>query len=487
MSLLRSLLTLGGLLLAVTIPAGGETGDGSNDGTYDRAIAAMDRDPAAAEAAMRAAGTPLSRLDLLLHLHAHRPADQKEIAALARDLAVLLDGHTDDYMLEVLGRPLPYDGTDESLLPLIQLLSSTGAVNSHSAFYAIPCAVLARRTGLLAATQPQFGGNRDNFLPRSGCDWDRGAITGFPDAALMAFMAAGRLADGDFLATHGGTLRFALGGQQAALLAQARLDPAGLPPAPPGDGGPYAVWAYLSPGNHRLFTDRIQPSYQTAQAALAAFYRPVHGQEAERLARNALFAVAWGADCGEAAVPSGHARTLLLDGAPAGAVRAAMAAGDTDGTDDAFARCARWAGIDPLSHLAATRRPDLLPDMVARGGPDAPNGFGKTPLMAAAQADQPASVIWLLAHGARVAAETAETGPHETPRHGRRTALHYAAANAGLPVIQSLLDAGADPAARDDEGVTPLDYLRGSGPVPPNPRLADGDRDRAGALLSGGR
>ncbi|MFV3074255.1 ankyrin repeat domain-containing protein [Niveispirillum fermenti] len=484
MSLLRSLLASGLLLLAVTILAGGGTGDGVGGDAYDRAIAGMDRDPAAAEAAMRGAGTPLARLDLLLYLHAFRPDGRQEIAALAHDLATLPDGRTDDYMLDVLGPPLPYDGTDESLLPLVRLLSSTGAVNSHSAFYAIPCAVLARRPGLLAATQPQFAGNRDNFLPRSGCDWNRGTVTGFPDAAMTAFMEAGRLADGDFLGTHGGTLRFALGGRQAALLEQARLDPAGLPPAPPGNGGPYAVWAYLSPANHRAFIGRIQPSYAAARAALTAYYRPAHGQEAEQLARNALFAVVWGGDCGEAGVPSGHARTLLLDDAPADAVRAAMEAGNTDRPDDAFARCARWAGIDPLSHLAAARRPDLLPDMVSGNGPDMPNGFGKTPLMAAAQADQPASVAWLLDQGARVDAATAETGPYDAPRHGKRTALHYAAANAGLPVIRALLAAGADPGARDDEGLTPLDYLRGNGPVPVNPRLATGDRDQAGTLLS---
>lgn len=104
--------------------------------------------------------------------------------------------------------------------------------------------------------------------------------------------------------------------------------------------------------------------------------------------------------------------------------------------------------------------------------------------MSAAQFDLLPAVIWLLANKADVMAMTDATEEWDYIKHGQRTALHYAAANASLPVIEALLAAGADPAAKDDEGVTPLDYLNGKGPVPANSRLSGAELDRARALLS---
>jgi ankyrin repeat protein len=42
---------------------------------------------------------------------------------------------------------------------------------------------------------------------------------------------------------------------------------------------------------------------------------------------------------------------------------------------------------------------------------------------------------------------------------GRATALHYAAKAGFVKTIEVLLDHGADPAARDDNGLTALDWL----------------------------
>lgn len=446
----------------------------------------MDKDPAAAEAAIRGRDTDTARLDLLLFLHAFRPEARAEIGALANSLEQRLAGKTDGYMIEVLGPPVPYDGSDDSLLALIELLSSAGVANTHPAFYAIPCAILTRRPGLLAATEPQFGGNRDNFMPRSGCDWGRGTLTDFPDGPVQAFTEGATLADGDFLATHDGTIRFALAAQQQATLQYVRLAPDKLEPAPDGVTDPYQTWSYLSVSNRQRY-EHIRPLYRTALTALTRYYQPHFAGQTEALARRALFALVWGADCGGGPPPADHPRTLLFNGSPDAAIRAALLPQGTPTGDDrsrAFTACATKAGIDPLSHLAAALRPALLPDILDTGTVDEANIFGKTPLMAAVQADQLESVVWLLTHGARVTATTQDADDFSHPRHGRRTALHYAAANAGLPIINALLKAGADPDAKDSKGLTPLDYLNGKGPVPPNPRLAGAELDRARALLT---
>ena len=45
---------------------------------------------------------------------------------------------------------------------------------------------------------------------------------------------------------------------------------------------------------------------------------------------------------------------------------------------------------------------------------------------------------------------------------GRATALHYAAKAGFVKTIEVLLNHGADPDFRDDNGLTPLDWLAGA-------------------------
>ena len=70
--------------------------------------------------------------------------------------------------------------------------------------------------------------------------------------------------------------------------------------------------------------------------------------------------------------------------------------------------------------------------------------------------DDPEYVAALLCHGARV--DDKRTTVQETDG-GRATALHYAAKAGFVKTVAVLLDHGADPAARDDNGLTPLDWL----------------------------
>jgi hypothetical protein len=70
--------------------------------------------------------------------------------------------------------------------------------------------------------------------------------------------------------------------------------------------------------------------------------------------------------------------------------------------------------------------------------------------------DEPEYIAALLRHGARVD-DRRETV--QMTDGGRATALHYAAKAGFVKTIEVLLDHGADPEARDDNGLTPLDWL----------------------------
>jgi truncated hemoglobin YjbI/ankyrin repeat protein len=70
--------------------------------------------------------------------------------------------------------------------------------------------------------------------------------------------------------------------------------------------------------------------------------------------------------------------------------------------------------------------------------------------------DDPEYVAALLRHGARVD-DRRETV--QMTDDGRATALHYAAKAGFVKTIEVLLDHGADPDFRDDNGQTPLDWL----------------------------
>ncbi|EQC41480.1 hypothetical protein SDRG_01447 [Saprolegnia diclina VS20] len=80
---------------------------------------------------------------------------------------------------------------------------------------------------------------------------------------------------------------------------------------------------------------------------------------------------------------------------------------------------------------------------------DAPGRDGTTPLCAAALWGNEAMVKFLLSRGARVSARNDGTA---------WTALHAAAFQEHGKVVRILLDADADPYARDAEGRTPTDY-----------------------------
>ena len=70
--------------------------------------------------------------------------------------------------------------------------------------------------------------------------------------------------------------------------------------------------------------------------------------------------------------------------------------------------------------------------------------------------DDPDFVAALLRYGARVD-DRRQVGQDNDG--GRATAMHYAARAGFLETISVLLAHGADPSAKDDNGLTPLDWL----------------------------
>ena len=481
---------------------------------HEAAVARMAAEPDTAEAVLRDGKTPTEELDYALFLYAFRApteANHARIATLLDDVrsAVLKL----NLAKGIVGEVPPFDGSDTSLIELIRAASVSAVGQTESAFYAIPCGVLQRKPSLLDATVPMFGGNMDNYVPRSGCQWGRGTTAGFPEEPIQEYLALADRADG-CIGCGGGSIRFFLGAQRNVQQERMRLNPRYfLDPennfSDPKQAFPYQAWSYLSLSNRRIGA-QIESHYNQARIALARYYRGMglKPDEAMRAATRALFGAPFGAHCGEVAVtPS--LRTLVMDGADIETIRAFIASGAWRmPSQQAISKCSAEAGIDPLAHVAL-RDPHILVllSKLSAGltaeerakldlemDVNQPNAFGKTPLMTAAQFGLKDSAHWLIDHGAAVNAATAEDADL---LGNRRTALHYAAASGSLPLIRLLMAHGASTDARDTVGMpsiyygvkntpggqTPLDYLSGAGPVDA-PKLSEDAKAEAVRLLT---
>lgn len=452
----------------------------------EAAIAHMGANPDLARPALEeAAGIDaLGTLDYALFLYAFDPdgaSRDARIGALLNRLVGLAKPEDEP--------PPPVAGTGsvdpERLVDIIRFASESSIANSDSAFYAIPCAILLARPELLAAIEPYYGSNRDNFLPRSGCAWGRGAIDDFPEQEVRAYLEASEAADGDFIDNFDGSMKFGLVSGREATLQAIAVAPAGFLDQPePMLDHPYQTWGATGLVAHATSL-RIKTAYEQALARLAAYGRKRGMTEADaaRAARTALFGLVFGAECGDAA-PGDSTRALLLGGAPAATVIPRLGR-DGEGESPAVIACSATAGLDPLEHVAVLN-PTVLEHLLIKGSEvDAGNDFGKTPLMAAAQFDRIDSARILLSRGAAVGAVTWQ-GPdalEATLYHDARSALMYAAANASLPMIRLLLRAGADPYQADSKGRRAVDYLLGFGPTAPNPKLTPAERAEAVRLL----
>jgi truncated hemoglobin YjbI/ankyrin repeat protein len=107
--------------------------------------------------------------------------------------------------------------------------------------------------------------------------------------------------------------------------------------------------------------------------------------------------------------------------------------------------------------------PELAPMLVRAGASVDRSGswIGASCTGNQGRKDDPQYVAGLLRHGARVD-DKRLTG--QGADGGRATALHYAAKAGFMKTIKVLLDHGADPTVRDDNGFTPLDWLERAAP-----------------------
>ena len=118
-------------------------------------------------------------------------------------------------------------------------------------------------------------------------------------------------------------------------------------------------------------------------------------------------------------------------------------------------KAANRYGVLPLSLACTNGNADMIELLLKSGAdPNAPLPGGETPLMTAARTGTLTAVKVLLANGARVEDKDERRG---------QTALIWAAAEGHAPVVQALIDAGADFRARVPSGLTPLMFAAREG------------------------
>ncbi|TWB22922.1 ankyrin repeat protein [Nitrospirillum bahiense] len=416
-------------------------------------------------------------LVLVLRLTTQDPsAYEAEIQQLLDEIASAKE--TEDFHLD----QEFYDGSVASLAPFVR--AAAGPVE-------LPCGLFEREPDLFLAVRPMWGGGRDNFLPSARCGMGREVMP----SSVAALAQALSVFDGGGFDRCTGSLRIFYGRHDAMMEAILLVAPRRLldrTATPNADHDlattPLQGWAYLSPWNRRQF-DHIQALFLKARGDLAEHYRARYGLTLEEARQAAQIGMNERFEWTTRARPEPLA-VAIMDADARPSLAEVLASGLPP----------QAAGAEPPLSLAVIR-PAALAPLLAAGAPvDAVNAFGKTPLMTAAQFNAPDVVRALLTAKAAVNQQSLapdritdnsplndQTGAGGCGTyaitHGQRTALMYAAANAGLPVIEALLAAGADTALKDSTGLTALDYLEGRGPVPANPLLTGAELATAQTLL----
>ncbi len=443
------------------------------------------------------------------------PNSLKAKAWLAVDLR-LFSARPEEHQTEIAGLLAAVanpdaDAGDDDKLP-VDLTEYDGSVTglgnylvAVSSETTLPCGLFKKYPVLLDALGPQFGSSRDAFLPYADCqDSYHPALPASVDRLTEAVFAY----DGGAFDRCTGTMRSMFAREfWLARLRREFFPGTVLTQVNQQTNQPYGwtnldevplhhSWAYKGLWNWHAFLG-VKELFTRAREDLAHYYALNLGlkpDEALHAAHNALWSdLDWAWDDTHAPEPLGQA---ILDNKEASVI-ADLLAHPPKPTDQKAER----ADADPALFLAV-ERPEIL-KLLLDNHEDAnqTNGFGKTALMTAAQYDSVAATQLLIRAGAD--ANLATYAPNQikdndpaTPdkswsgcglyaiAHGSRTALMYAAANATLPVIRALLNAGADKSRKDSTGSSAWDYLVGTGPVPANPKLKGADLDEAKRLLS---
>lgn len=450
--------------------------DALSEWIRENAFTFMASEPRTAEKILRTDSSPQAKAGLALVLAIG--GNKAEVGKLVADIAA--NGENK----ELLEYSKHYDGSLASLTPYLQ---AAGEVQ-------IPCALIERHPELINAIHPWFGSNRDNFLPTAICP-----VRAYPEPASVARLEKAISAyDGDAFDRCTGSLRNMYFRQDYVSSLLRRVIPRWqveqtLAQKPVQDWTklditPLQRWSYLGPWNRAEYL-KIREQFIATRKDLADFYQQrfaMTPDEALQAAHIALWADYYWT---RSATVEPLAVTIMEKDAKPSLDEMLAAHTSTD------------TKPEPVLSLAIARPETIAPLLAAGANVNAANPFGKTPLMTAAQFNNLEAVRAFLAAGAKVnaislAPETIEDNSPRKPddnsggceqyaiSNGSRTALMYAAANASLEIIATLVKAGADVAKRDSQGKSALDYLSGRGPVPKNPVLSAADFDKAKRLLT---
>ncbi len=129
-----------------------------------------------------------------------------------------------------------------------------------------------------------------------------------------------------------------------------------------------------------------------------------------------------------------------------------------------------WQHFPPLICAARAGRPRVIEKLLALGAdPDQTDKLDSTPLWFACQAmtDDPTRQSQLIQHLVDAGADVNRICEEGT------TALHFAVWRGHVPIVEALADAGADASIKDDEGLTPADWIDRSQQPENAPHLQD--------------
>lgn len=400
------------------------------------------------------------------------------------------------YREQLLGRLTPYDGTTPSLINHLRHRAS------GPAFFQVPCRFFLRNPeiGVLAQSV-----SKDRHR--------RGAVSVACEEHLKTRLSHVF----EIFAQHhpvnnvpcGGTIHRDIRAGQRETKAMLLYSPQDLrwykqnpqPPGPTLRATSLYAWALQGRWNFQAY-QHLEVLFSRAVEELVAYLVEtfdLQATRAQQIARLGLLSQLRGARLGPPAPPIDPVRAAVLEGREVDPDALAAYAEPKVVSDQS-----PWRPLsghpEPLLFLAVDR-PDVVQLLLDQGfEPDIRNRFGKTALMAAAQVGNLDSLRRLLAAGASVNARTLpperipgngtdETfglicGPYAI-KHGRRTALMYAATEASRKIIETLLAAGANPAARDSLGKGAADYLTGQGPTAANTNMTSAERDALAQRLRG--
>jgi len=423
-------------------------------------------------------------LALLIHTYGDGSKIDK-IAAMLNDLEDKLENTSPNDMLKPDG---PYDGSDQSMISYLMHYSENSL--GGAAYFTIPCAVLIERPELLAALNPAFGSNRDNFLPRADCDGQEYSLPWSVETYLKRI----KIPLGGWPDRSGGSMRYAKYKVETANYLAMKLFPRNLLKKESAikNGFPYEAWSMLNVENRRVY-EEIKTQYLAAKVDLVAYYKTNFAFTSEEAERAAVVALWLGVMDGNwKVINNSGLRYQILENLPISTIAEEInAVDDLTELNHTEVYCDSWSDIgipDPLI-MMAVNRPNVLKLLLQSPNSFTPkflsnsrfysgsysnpetkvnahNLLGKTALLAAVQQNQLESVKILIDAGADLTSIV-----DGSLLHNKRTIAMYAAANADLELIEYLIGIGVDFSVVDSEGAGVLAYLLGHGALEANPNL----------------